>query len=212
MIQAYRGYSNGSIVRLRGRVMQDNGISQSAERDTFWQNLLNTYRRFATDEVPYAVIEAQFGEHTTQVTADEEGFFDLQWQLEDADISQMGHFDNILINLRLVDAPRQSKIENTVYASSQVVLPPPNAEYGVISDLDDTVIKSDVANLLKLAKNTFLRNAHTRLPFSGVAAFYRALEKGTGNTHNPFFYVSSSPWNLCDLLTDFLELKQILLI
>nr|WP_246351064.1 App1 family protein [Deinobacterium chartae] len=50
-----------------------------------------------------------------------------------------------------------------------------------------------------------LHNAYTRLPFEGVASFYAALERGTGEAPNPIFYVSSSPWNLYDLLEDFLE-------
>jgi phosphatidate phosphatase APP1 len=55
-----------------------------------------------------------------------------------------------------------------------------------------------------------LENARTRLPFPGVAAFYRALERGArGTAANPIFYVSSSPWNLYDVITEFLELQQI---
>jgi phosphatidate phosphatase APP1 len=45
-----------------------------------------------------------------------------------------------------------------------------------------------------------------RLPFAGVPAFYRALQK---QQQNPIFYVSSSPWNLYDLLTDFLQINDI---
>jgi phosphatidate phosphatase APP1 len=43
-----------------------------------------------------------------------------------------------------------------------------------------------------------------------VAGFYRALQHGpTGSGHNPIFYVSSSPWNLYDLLSDFLDIQGI---
>jgi phosphatidate phosphatase APP1 len=49
-------------------------------------------------------------------------------------------------------------------------------------------------------------NAHTRLPFEGAAAFYRALQSGAdSNSFNPIFYLSSSPWNLYDMLEDFLD-------
>jgi phosphatidate phosphatase APP1 len=55
-----------------------------------------------------------------------------------------------------------------------------------------------------------LENALTRLPFPGVAAFYRALERGaTGAESNPIFYVSSSPWNLYDVIDGFLEAQRI---
>jgi phosphatidate phosphatase APP1 len=48
------------------------------------------------------------------------------------------------------------------------------------------------------------------LPFAGVKEFYKALQLGrNGKRNNPFFYVSSSPWNLYDLLTDFMDLNEI---
>ena len=55
------------------------------------------------------------------------------------------------------------------------------------------------------AQLTFLGNARTRKPLLGVAKLYAALQ----GTRNPLFYVSSSPWNLYDLLDDFLELNAI---
>ena len=61
-----------------------------------------------------------------------------------------------------------------------------------------------------MSRTTFLNNSLTRLPFAGVAAFYKSLQLGrNGKRNNPFFYVSSSPWNLYDLLTDFFDLNEI---
>jgi phosphatidate phosphatase APP1 len=55
-----------------------------------------------------------------------------------------------------------------------------------------------------------LGNARTRLPFPGVAALYQALEKGgDGQRLNPFYYVSSSPWNIHDLIAEFMQLQAI---
>lgn len=91
-----------------------------------------------------------------------------------------------------------------------VRVPGSSARFGVVSDLDDTVIRTGATSLLTVARLTLLENAFTRLPFEGVAAFYRALERGTADReHNPFFYVSSSPWNLYDLLTDFLAFRGV---
>jgi phosphatidate phosphatase APP1 len=43
-----------------------------------------------------------------------------------------------------------------------------------------------------------------------VSEFYRAVQAGrTGGECNPIFYVSSSPWNLYDLLEDFLDLHGV---
>jgi phosphatidate phosphatase APP1 len=85
-----------------------------------------------------------------------------------------------------------------------------DAKFGVISDVDDTVIHTDAFSLLRMARTVFLGNARTRLPFKGVAAFYQALLKGHEQQGiNPLFYVSNSPWNLYDLLSDFFNLHNI---
>ena len=59
-------------------------------------------------------------------------------------------------------------------------------------------------------RTTRLGNARTRLPFPGVAAFYQALERGgDGARLNPIFYVSSSPWNIHDIIADFMDIQRI---
>jgi phosphatidate phosphatase APP1 len=112
------------------------------------------------------------------------------------------------VNVEIADNPnsRLSGSKSTAY----VLVPPTDAEYGVISDIDDTIVKTTATNLLAMARNTFLHNAHTRLPFGGVSEFYKSLQLGrNGKRNNPFFYVSSSPWNLYDLLVDFLDINDI---
>jgi phosphatidate phosphatase APP1 len=53
---------------------------------------------------------------------------------------------------------------------------------------------------------TLSGNAYTRLPFAGTTALHQALAAGdSGPDHNPFFYVSKSPWNLYEFLVEFLE-------
>ena len=96
-----------------------------------------------------------------------------------------------------------------VQATAKVLVPPPSAEFGIISDLDDTVFETSATNVLKMLGRTLLSNAHSRLPFVGVAEFYRRLQRGrTGRPDNPFFYVSSSPWNLYDVLDEFLSMHE----
>jgi phosphatidate phosphatase APP1 len=91
-------------------------------------------------------------------------------------------------------------------ASAPVLVPAASASYVVISDMDDTVLQSEVTSFIRAAAIVLLENARTRLPFAGVAAFYRALAEGpAGGQRNPIFYVSSSPWNLYDVIADFLE-------
>lgn len=205
-IVPYRGYGTCHRLYLMGRVLEKRGITSPTDADTVWDNLLNMYRRFDSDEIPYAKLVARFQDIEQSVQADEEGMFNVYFELEQAlPADQMWQE----VELELVE-PHSDEQEGTVRAVGRVLIPPSEARLLVISDIDDTVLQTNATNLLRMARTVFLGNARTRLPFPGVAAFYRALHAGlTGKDRNPLFYVSNSPWNLYDLLSEFFHLQNI---
>jgi phosphatidate phosphatase APP1 len=205
-IMAYRGFGTARKLALTGRVLQDEPVGAAQEHDSLWKNLGNTWKRFETDEIPYARVRATFGAATSgawsgEAVADDEGYF--RFEIEPAaplDVSTVWH----PVDLELLDPP------HPVRGTGAVLVPAPDAEYGIISDIDDTVVETGVTRRIAMARTVFLGNARTRLPFAGVAAFYDALHQGVkaGGT-NPIFFVSSSPWNFYDLLVEFMELHAI---
>lgn len=205
MILPYRGFGTREKIYLKGRVLEDKGISAPQDDDSLWDNLINMYRRFESDEIPYARVLARINGIEQEVVTDIEGFFEIEIELTeplpDDKLWQPVELE-LLAPLREGYPP--------VRAEGQVFIVSKEARFGVISDIDDTVLHTDATNLLRMARTVFLGNARTRLPFKGVAAFYRALHKGkNGNELNPLFYVSSSPWNLYDLLSDFFQRQDI---
>ena len=52
------------------------------------------------------------------------------------------------------------------------------------------------------------KSSSSRQPVEGVVEFYGALYKSAINQLNPFFYVSSSEWNLYDFLIRFMDHKD----
>ncbi len=205
----YMGYATETEVHIRARALYDNGLTPATDADNLWKNLLNAYRRVNSDEIPFAIVDVTVNGQTVQLVADEEGFFELHLTLEKPLDAKIMLHD---VHFRLVGLPPDANVPGDladITATGQVILPPKSAEYGIISDLDDTVIQTDAINLIRMARNTFLQNARTRLPFSGVAGFYRALQNGTKQAYNPIYYVSSSPWNLYDLLLDFFTVREI---
>jgi len=69
--------------------------------------------------------------------------------------------------------------------------------YGIISDIDDTILVSNVSKTSRLLYTTITKNAFRRTIFAGTADLYNALVKGSdGESSNPIMYISSSHWNL----------------
>ena len=195
-VLTYRGHGTRETLFMKGRVLGAKGLTRSSATDTVRTNLRNMARRFLSNEVPYARLRARHAGQELSLVADEEGFFDVRFDLAEPLDGGLGWHP---VEVELLEASG---------AGSRVtgrVLVPEGAKFAVISDLDDTVIQTGVTSVVKMLRTALLNNAHTRLPFEGVTYFYRALQGGA----NPIFYVSSSPWNLYDLLEDFLDVHGV---
>ena len=199
-IAAYRGYGRSGRVLVLARVLEDEGLPVAEAGHDKARNLLAMLKRLESDPFPFARVRARLPGGSRELIADDEGFI-REWL--DTDPQDAGGWGSVPLELmhpaghvpRVVAAP---------------VLTPGAAAFGVISDLDDTVLQSEVTSVIRAARLVLLENARTRLPFAGVAAFYRALESGAASgVRNPIFYVSSSPWNLYDVIAGFLEAERI---
>jgi phosphatidate phosphatase APP1 len=204
-IAPYRGYANGMRVLVHGRAMECETIPKATATDSLWRNLVSTYKRVDSDPLAHARVRARVGGVERDLTADDEGFF-REW----VDITEPLPRGEpwVPAELQLLSPLREDQPQ--VHATQQIRVPAGTTTFGVISDLDDTVIQSRIANFLQAVRTVMLGNARTRLPFPGVAAFYQALEKGgDGLRQNPIFYVSSSPWNIHDVIAEFMDLQAI---
>lgn len=95
-------------------------------------------------------------------------------------------------------------------AMSHIVIPEAN-QLAFISDIDDTFLISHSESIFKRLKLLLTRNAYSRKPFDGVVKHYQALQlaQTTADKPNPFFYVSSSEWNLYDFIKKFIEKNEL---
>lgn len=200
-IVAHRGYGTGDGIHLHGRVLRNLLPAAPTDRDSYWTNLLATYRRYETDEAVGVEVEIGVGDHLTTAVTDGEGYFAVTLR-PPVDLTPGWHAYRCRI-------PAADPASRPVAVTGDFLLVGRAARMGIISDIDDTVLVTNATDLLAAARLTFLGNAMTRLPFPGVAALYRAFAAGgggpTGTAENPVFYLSSSAWNLYDLLVDFLE-------
>ena len=208
-LDAYRSYGTAAKFYIKGRLLADRGLTTQTATDTRWQNFRSMVRRFNSREVAGADLVAELPDGSQHlVTTDDEGYFTLIIEPEalPAPVAHLWYPVPVRVT-RLPQAFRPPLA--VVQGAAKVLVPPPTAEFGVISDIDDTVFETSATNVLKMLGRTLLSNAHSKLPFVGVAEFYRRLQRGrTGQPDNPFFYVSSSPWNLYDVLDEFLGIHN----
>jgi phosphatidate phosphatase APP1 len=205
-IMPYRGFGNDARVVVMGRALRDPGLREVTDKDSLWKNLVESYKRMETDELADARLRVTYQALSQDIIADKDGFFRATIELGTPPTPDSGYWHEV--NLELVDPLPPSG--EKVTAVAQTLVPPRDADFCVISDLDDTVIQTGATDVIRMIRATLLGNARTRIPFAGVAAFYAALQQGTlGTSFNPIFYVSSSPWNLYDVIEQFMALQRI---
>lgn len=205
---AYRGWAGAGGVRLRGRVLANPPVQTPGPHARWWSNLRDTWRRWASDEIPDAIVAAQMGETVQVITCDDQGYFDARLPIRPEDVGFWRHAD---LELRGVLGHEAGAPE--ISGECPIMDPMPDARFGIISDIDDTVIETGITHLLTAIRLTFFSNARRRKPLKGVAPLYRALHTGAaetgGSPRNPIFYITSSAWNLHDLIDDFLRINDI---
>ena len=208
-LDAYRSYGTAARFYIKGRLVADPGLGPQTATDSRWRNFRSMVRRFNSREIAGADLVAELPDGSQHVVStDDEGYFTLIIEPRTLPAPEAYLWYPVPVRLVRLPPPFEDLLPN-VRATAKVLVPPHSAEFGVISDLDDTVFETSATNVLKMLARTLLSNAHSRLPYLGVADFYRRLQTGrTDRPDNPFFYVSSSPWNLFDVLDEFLSIHK----
>ena len=192
VIHPYRGYGRDEELLLRGRVLLEKPITRATAAEPVWRNVVNTWRRFLSEEIAGVRVVAAYRGATAEAVIDHEGYFRIVLRVP-------GLSHEVLWHEVSLSAPDEGAT-----AVAHGITPAIDSQFAIISDIDDTVVVTNATSLLGMARSV-VRNAASRLPFEGVADLYSSLHRGI----NPIFYVSSSPWNLYDLLHDFMELNRI---
>ncbi|KFG69288.1 phosphatase domain-containing protein [Microvirga sp. BSC39] len=196
VIQPYRGYGSRSEVFLIGRVFRQSSPNSELGRGALLTNLRDIGRRIARRAIPDAMVTAQFYGAEETVTTDKDGYFrvHLSSALPPPPTRSWHTMDLTLLQ------------PQAVQAQAQIFIPPASCQYVVISDIDDTVMHTGVANKLRMLWRLFVEDAQSRVAFPGVGALYRALHAGaSGNQQNPMLYVSRAPWGIYEVLEEFFD-------
>lgn len=200
VLQPYRGYGSRREVFLIGRVFRQSAPSDAAGRDGLAAQLRDIARRIARRAVAGAVVSARFCGAEQRVETDRDGYFRVHLNLrEPPPAGRPWHAMDLYL-----------EGEHPVRAEGQIFIPPERCRFVVISDIDDTIMHTGVANKLAMLWRLFVEDAGGRTAFPGVAGLYRALHDGvSGNECNPMLYVSRAPWGIYDVLDEFFDMHRI---
>ncbi len=210
-LATYRSYGTSSHLYLLGRAIDDDNLKMH-EDQSFFRTLSNTYKQFDSYEIANAEIALELPNGVVLTTkTNAKGYF-----LYDKTISlNLKEFADdegwVKLKVSFVNEVHNSIITNSNEFEADLLIPPIKASYGVISDIDDTILHTGVTSFLKwrLIKNSLFKHAHNRISLEGSPKFYRDLHAGKkGDEQNPIIYLSNSPWNLYQYLRIFLEVND----
>ncbi len=201
-IQSYSGYAFADGLRVTGRVLnQKPKISKSDVTPSAWRTSLNN---FNTYEIKNVQVTLWYNEKPVACClTNSEGyyFFEVHVPCETIDETQTKWLP-YKVQCNYQEFAQEKK--------SWVLRPNALFDYGIISDLDDTLIHTGVNSFLKweLIKNSIFTLAEERVPIDYASQFYQALQNQSKGVDRPFFYLSNSPFNLYSYLQVFLRIHN----
>lgn len=194
-IEPYIGHGGPSGVVVRGRALDNLPPTEAVDGEGVGAAVRRSLRNFLTRELPGAPLRVTVGGTTVDAVTDAEGYFLVRVPTPPEALTRP--WTRALVEL----SGDYRGATGTLAASIDVLVPAADARFGIISDVDDTILQTGVQRVGRMVLQTFTGSSLTRTPFPGAAELYQDLAAGV----NPVFYVSSSPWNLHSFLLSFLR-------
>ncbi len=185
----YTGYGTSASIRVLGRVIlvpqrASSGLGKATEELIRRRGFRNFFSA-ACVRVP---VQIQVGDLVIPTVTDRGGYFDQRirhhglapgWQT---------------VEVRSPESPPEQ-------AQIQVVAD--DVRFGIVSDIDDTVISTFLPRPLIAAWNSFIRDESARQAVPGMARMYNSLI--ARHPGAPVVYVSTGAWNTNGFLSRFLK-------
>ena len=217
-IQPYFGYRNGERLFITARALRSR--TGSFARSGKWRAMRTMMGQFASHEVEGLPVELEIappgGESRRhQGITDKEGFVHFDIRLD-------GHWPYAEHPEWETVSFHWSNGEGDHCLDGHVLAPGTATGLGFISDIDDTIIETGITGdfraVMRNWRRVLMEMPEERVLVPGADVFYNALgggedfraAKGHAGDHQraslrPFFYVSSSPWNLFSYLVTYMR-------
>ncbi len=195
---AYAGYRNAERLRVKGRIVR---YQEPLDSDRKWARFRAMVAIYNSRELPGIAVRLVGYGHDVTVRTDGEGYFDFDLAIDRA-LPARTTWE--AASLSTPDREMQKPAIDV-----PVIAPGADHALGVISDIDDTVIETGATNFVRNWRRVLVEQPGDRLAVPGASTLYRTMAIDHAAPRRPFFYVSSSPWNLYGFLTEFMEFNHI---
>jgi phosphatidate phosphatase APP1 len=191
-VVVFPGFGAGSFV-LEGRVIEARGAPPETADDSSFVNLKRTLRRLINDEQKNVALRVRLGTGEWPAVTDAEGYFRLETSLPSGSAA----------GWQAVEVATESGDAETTGA---LLIVPAENRLGIISDIDDTILVSDVADKSGLVGKTLFVNYAQRQAVADTAEFYTGLaQRNPRPKAAPVFYLSATPHQLHSGIQTFLD-------
>lgn len=191
-IKLYHGYGHKNDLLIYGHVLQGKPPARKKFTNNRIKNMFRLMRLFMIRPLRRVPLTLRWRDQQLSGQSEFDGFLKFEWS-SDTPVPAGWHE----VQVSSTVAGQHSTGEGGLFV-------PHITQFGFISDIDDTIMISYSATIIRRLKELFSFNPLRRKLFPGVAEHYRllSLSHTTSDAPNPFFYVSSSEWNLYDYLQD----------
>jgi phosphatidate phosphatase APP1 len=195
-VVSHTGYGSEAFVRVLGRVLltrrPENHPGADAEAPMSELRAAEQeqrgWRAFITAPAMNVPLKITVGERTVLTRSDRSGYID---------VTVKGHGLEPGWHEAVVNADGAEEVRAAIRVIG------PDETFGIISDIDDTVISTSLPRPLIAAWNTFVRTESARHVVPGMATMYRTLLDEHPDA--PIVYVSTGAWNTAPHLGRFLK-------
>ena len=203
-VAVHRGWVADGVARVHARVIEAPKLPEGSSKIPYWDVLNANLRRHVRLSFPDVPVRATMGDASADGVTDSHGYASIHL---DVGALKPGWHEVTVTTVPAKEGDEQFS------GVGRVLVPAPKAKVAVVSDIDDTVIRTGLDEGMVAVRRTLFRDAHTRRAVPGMASLYRGLERGvatrSGNTPPApgFFYVSTGSWSFYEMLTQFLQLR-----
>jgi phosphatidate phosphatase APP1 len=193
-VKVYHGYGHAHNLVVYGHVFKYKAKTTQRFSNNLFVNIVHLLKLFVLKPYPYVQVRLTFNEQQVFQKTEYDGFFKFEWAA----------YHNVTAGWHGVKVEALDSNGVVMAIGQGQVFVPHITQYAFISDIDDTIMVSHSASIGRRLRELFIKNPRTRKTFKDAYTHYTQLALSHTKTDqpNPFFYVSSSEWNLYDYLVE----------